>query len=113
MYRLASFFGGREKTACFALELISLDSIVLDLAFSYSFWVVNTLYRKGTEMQEKFLKIIVEIIITYFRLKINYKSAVQTNGYNSVCAKHNIIDVVPIGTNEKNPTRTSWIFCVF
>ena len=47
-----------EKTACIATELILLDSMVINLAFSFSFRVVNTWYRKGAEMQEKFLKII-------------------------------------------------------
>ena len=55
----------REKTACIAVELILLDSMVLDLAFSFSFRVVNTLCRKETGMQEKFLK-----IICYFDLPL-------------------------------------------
>ena len=48
----------REKTVYIAVELVLLDSKVLDLAFSFSFRVVSTLYRKRTGMQEKFLKII-------------------------------------------------------
>ena len=41
-----------------SVSLILLDSMVLDLAFLFSFRLVNTLYQKRAKMQEKFLKII-------------------------------------------------------